>query len=61
MHERMNNPHLCANEGAKTHKQTEISEGCNKDVNLAGTEPNGLLLAAGLWHQKMRKYFQVIL
>jgi hypothetical protein len=29
-------------------------------VNLAGTGPNGLLLAAGLWHQKMRKYFQVL-
>jgi hypothetical protein len=35
-----------------------ISEGCNKDVKLASTEPNGLLLPAGLWHQKILKYFK---
>jgi hypothetical protein len=32
---------------------TGISEGCNKDVKLASTEPNGLLLPAGLWHQRI--------
>jgi hypothetical protein len=35
-----------------------ISEGCIKDVKLANTDPNGLLLPAGLWPQRIRKYFK---
>jgi hypothetical protein len=33
-------------------QKTGISEGCIKDVKLASTERNNLLLPAGLWHQK---------
>jgi hypothetical protein len=39
-------------------QKTGIFEGCKNDVKLAGTEPNSLLLPAGLWLQKMLKYFK---